>query len=259
MNGNNRQQMNKTNQRILWADTFQPQPKNEESLHDDDLLPGNNDEIKQTSSSMIASKDINYKKLKLKSISNMNYLMDLTTSNNGNGNIPLSPEMSSSSPFGNNSSNTEYTEICNTPDIGHNHHHNHHNNQPLFKQQIKQSTQPIQLTQLDYRLYFINDSEKHGFFRKAVPILPLPIAVMFCMLNLLLPGSGTFLSSFAIVFGSQTEYGPGYGYQAFLICFLSSILQFITAIFVFGWVWSIMWGIVFIKSLLNFQFLKNYF
>ena len=61
--------------------------------------------------------------------------------------------------------------------------------------------------------------------------------------------TGTFLASFAIIFGSQTEYGSGYGYQAFLICFLSSLLQFITAIFVFGWVWSIMWGIVFIKSL----------
>ncbi|KAH9426130.1 hypothetical protein DERP_007070 [Dermatophagoides pteronyssinus] len=85
-----------------------------------------------------------------------------------------------------------------------------------------------------------------------VPTLPLAIAVLFCMLNLLLPGSGTFLASFAIIFGSQTEYGSGYGYQAFLICFLSSLLQFITAIFVFGWVWSIMWGIVFIKNSLRY-------
>ena len=43
---------------------------------------------------------------------------------NNNNNGQLSPEMSSSSPFGNNSSNTEYTEICNTPDIHHGHGHN---------------------------------------------------------------------------------------------------------------------------------------
>nr|XP_046908647.1 probable WRKY transcription factor protein 1 [Dermatophagoides farinae] len=255
-NNNNKQQQTK-NQRILWADTFQQQQQPEES----NLIFKYGAETTTTTTTKIV-KDINYKKLKLKSLSNNN-----NNNNNGhtdiNNNIPLSPEISSSSPFGNNSSNTEYTEICNTPDINHHHHnHNHSNNnnktnnssssiiQPLFKP--NQLNHPIQLTQLDYRLYFINDAEKHGFFRKAVPTLPLAIAVMFCMLNLLLPGSGTFLASFAIVFGSQTEYGPGYGYQAFLICFLSSLLQFITAILVFGWVWSIMWGIVFIKNSLRY-------
>lgn len=48
--------------------------------------------------------------------------------------------------------------------------------------------------------------------------------------------------------GTQTEYGGRHTYRAFLICFMSAWLQFTTAIFVFGWVWSIMWGIVFIKS-----------
>lgn len=60
--------------------------------------------------------------------------------------------------------------------------------------------------------------------------------------------SGTLVASLSIVMGSQTEYGPGYGCRSFCICFLSAVLQFSTAIFVFGWVWSIMWGIVFIKS-----------
>lgn len=60
--------------------------------------------------------------------------------------------------------------------------------------------------------------------------------------------TGTLIASFSIIFGSQTEYGPGYGCRSFSICFLSALLQFSTAIFVFGWVWSIMWGIVFIKS-----------
>ena len=68
---------------------------------------------------------------------------------------------------------------------------------------------------------------------------------MYCVVSYHI---GTLLASFTIMMGSQTEYGPGYGCRSFFICFLSAWLQFGTAIFVFGWVWSIMWGIVFIKS-----------
>lgn len=204
-NNNNINKQNQSkNLRILWADTFDEQSK--QQLSEELSLPcngnsSNNNHLinKNEIKPIKTSKEINYKKLKLKSLANNNYMMD---ANNQNG--QLSPEMSSSSPFGNNSSNTEYTEICNTPDIHHGHDHNHYryhhqNNkpsslsiiQPLFKpNQLNNNNHPIQLTQLDYRLYFINDAEKHGFFRKAVPTLPLAIAVLFCMLNLLLPGSG---------------------------------------------------------------------
>ena len=60
--------------------------------------------------------------------------------------------------------------------------------------------------------------------------------------------TGTLLASIAILFGCNTEYGKNHWFKAFFICLCSAILQIITAIFVFGWVWSIMWGIVFIKS-----------
>jgi hypothetical protein len=60
--------------------------------------------------------------------------------------------------------------------------------------------------------------------------------------------SGTLLASITILFGCNTEYGEKHWFKAFIICFCSAILQIVTAIFVFGWVWSIMWGIVFIKS-----------
>lgn len=38
--------------------------------------------------------------------------------------------------------------------------------------------------------FFFGDPNKHGFFRKAVPALPIALAVMLCFMNLLLPGSG---------------------------------------------------------------------
>ncbi|KPM04851.1 hypothetical protein QR98_0033050 [Sarcoptes scabiei] len=230
-----------------------------------------------------------------------------------------SPE-NSSSPYGNNSSNTELTEIFTpTPPILINSGATNNSNsnvltpstatysiiQPLFRinssiginEQVEQRSETNRFWndhsfpksidaralnhhhQPNYRLYYLEDASKHGFFRKAVPTLPLAIAIMFCVMNLILPGSGTFLASIAIVLGSPTEYETidsrednfndldhrddhyrsehyepirnGCSYQAFLICFLSSILQFLTAIFVFGWVWSIMWGIIFIKSKQN--------
>ena len=46
----------------------------------------------------------------------------------------------------------------------------------------------------EYSIYFSN-LKHHGFFRKAVPALPIAVAVLFCMFNLVIPGSGSFLLS----------------------------------------------------------------
>lgn len=142
-----------------------------------------------------------------------------------------SPE-NSSSPYGNNSSNTELTEIFTpTPPILINSGATNNSNsnvltpstatysiiQPLFRinsssgtnEQVEQRSETNRFWndhsfpksidaralnhhhQLNYRLYFLEDASKHGFFRKAVPTLPLAIAIMFCVMNLILPGSGT--------------------------------------------------------------------
>lgn len=36
----------------------------------------------------------------------------------------------------------------------------------------------------------ISVREKHGYFRKSIPHLPMPIAVLFCFCNVVIPGSG---------------------------------------------------------------------
>jgi len=43
------------------------------------------------------------------------------------------------------------------------------------------------------KLEVVEVREKMGVLRKAVPILPTPIALIFCLLNAVLPGSGITL------------------------------------------------------------------
>lgn len=65
--------------------------------------------------------------------------------------------------------------------------------------------------------------------------------------SILILTSGTLLASISILFGCRTEYGSDKWKRAFVISFCISLTQMVTAIFVLGWVWSIMWGINFIK------------
>ncbi|XP_064485013.1 protein stum homolog [Ornithodoros turicata] len=95
----------------------------------------------------------------------------------------------------------------------------------------------------------ISIRERHGRFRKAVPIMPMPIAVCLCILNVLLPGVGTLVTVIAVVCGCRTEHESrcvAAGYNL-----LASLLQTVTAPFVVGWVWSIMWGITFVNVSLS--------
>ncbi|XP_035231536.1 uncharacterized protein LOC118203359 [Stegodyphus dumicola] len=44
------------------------------------------------------------------------------------------------------------------------------------------------------KVEIVSIREKHGFFRKAIPHMPLPLAVFLCLLNVLLPGTGVILN-----------------------------------------------------------------
>ncbi|KAI2800067.1 hypothetical protein BLOT_012281 [Blomia tropicalis] len=138
-----------------------------------------------------------------------------------------SPELSSSPPIWGNSSYTDctdsFTPVCTSANS---------NPESNSKFLVGRKASPLDS---EFSFYFSN-VENHGFFRKAVPALPIAVAVLLCICNLVVPGSGTLVASLSIVMGSQTEYGPGYGCRSFCICFLSAVLQFSTAIFVFGWI-----------------------
>ena len=96
-----------------------------------------------------------------------------------------SPELSSSPPILANSSLTDYTDsytpVCTSANS------NHVENESPFKFSVGRKASPLNS---EYSFYF-SKVENHGFFRKAVPTLPIAVAVLFCLLNLVIPGSGT--------------------------------------------------------------------
>lgn len=90
---------------------------------------------------------------------------------------------------------------------------------------------------------------EHGCFRKSIPSMPLYIALPCCLFNFFFPGLGTLIATVSIFFGCTTEYGNEQRCKSITLGFMISMIQVTTAIFVLGWVWSIMWGINFVKRM----------
>ncbi|ROT70878.1 hypothetical protein C7M84_010822 [Penaeus vannamei] len=90
--------------------------------------------------------------------------------------------------------------------------------------------------------------DKHGALRKAVPTLPVALAVCCLVLNMV-PGLGTMVSGFAVLCGYPTEHsskGAGVFYNL-----LVALLQLILAPIIVGWIWSIQRGIILVQESMN--------
>ncbi|BFZ07376.1 hypothetical protein BsWGS_10415 [Bradybaena similaris] len=88
-------------------------------------------------------------------------------------------------------------------------------------------------------------TEKRGALYNAIPYLPLPVAILFCIFNIVVPGLGTFMSSWACLCGCKTKLGKPA--KAFGLNILSAILQMLSFVVIVGWVWSIIWGMHFVQ------------
>lgn len=97
-----------------------------------------------------------------------------------------SPEMSSPPVLG-TSSFTDYTESYTPVCTSANSNQAEWSSSP-FKFSVSRKASPLHS---EYSFYFSSSVEHHGFFRKAVPALPIAVAVLLCMCNLVIPGSGT--------------------------------------------------------------------
>ncbi|XP_055881083.1 protein stum homolog [Biomphalaria glabrata] len=97
----------------------------------------------------------------------------------------------------------------------------------------------------DEDVEIIEVSEKHGPLYNAIPRMPLPLAVVLCIFNIVIPGLGTFFTSWACLCGCKTKLGSPA--KAFGLNLLSAILQMLSFVLIVGWVWSIIWGMNFLQ------------
>ena len=69
-----------------------------------------------------------------------------------------------------------------------------------------------------------------------VPKLPAAFGVLACFFNIILPGSGTLMAAC---------FGKGGGQQ---VQQCVSLFQFLTSIFLIGWIFSVYWGVLIAKK-----------
>ncbi|KAL1517606.1 hypothetical protein ABEB36_001347 [Hypothenemus hampei] len=104
--------------------------------------------------------------------------------------------------------------------------------------------------------------EHNSHMKAAIPVLPVWLAWFCCVMNCILPGSGTVLSGlFCLCIGkprfSQND-GPRPRIGSFIINLIIGFSQFFTVLFcLVGWGWSIWWGVIMVKIARKYRKLKH--
>ncbi|XP_064622949.1 protein stum homolog isoform X2 [Lineus longissimus] len=128
---------------------------------------------------------------------------------------------------------------------------NEHEAQPTspVKKDTKNTLQPPKIAEQEQRYEILKIEEKHGPLHNAIPVMPLPLAIVCCLLNIGCPGLGTLISSFTVFCGASTRITKRS--HAFLLNLLAAFLQMLSFIIIVGWIWSILWGMTFIQLRLS--------
>uniref|UniRef100_A0A5S6R0T9 Protein SPEC3 n=1 Tax=Trichuris muris TaxID=70415 RepID=A0A5S6R0T9_TRIMR len=90
----------------------------------------------------------------------------------------------------------------------------------------------------------------------SIPFLPLPVAIVSLLLNILLPGSGTILAGLAVVVVGKPRLTVQEGriILSVVINICVGVFQFITTtFFLIGWFWSITWGGLLVMHALTYR------
>ncbi|KAK7103353.1 micronuclear linker histone polyprotein-like [Littorina saxatilis] len=85
-----------------------------------------------------------------------------------------------------------------------------------------------------------------SMIRAAIPALPLPLAVVCLILNIVLPGSGTVVSGMSVLCCSQSRISSKGDTKANTVCvniFVGAAQLGTVTFFLVGWFWSLAWGV----------------
>lgn len=92
--------------------------------------------------------------------------------------------------------------------------------------------------------------EKHGILHRAIPVMPLWLAILCCVFNIVLPGTGTMISAFTVFCcGNTTRMRRPI--HAMALNLVAGFFQISTFLIIVGWIWSILWGMTFVQLALS--------
>eukprot|EP00048_Salpingoeca_helianthica_P014788 m.223566 g.223566 ORF g.223566 m.223566 type:complete len:211 (+) comp16273_c0_seq1:41-673(+) len=86
-----------------------------------------------------------------------------------------------------------------------------------------------------------------------IPIMPVCLAVLLMIINFVLPGIGTMLAGFCVLCSCVNPGERGASrLSSFCMNFWIGLAQLaLTFVFLIGWVWAIIWGIMFVTQSLD--------
>jgi len=99
--------------------------------------------------------------------------------------------------------------------------------------------------------------EHESIFMKNAPTLPLPLAIICCILNII-PGLGTFTGAFmSLCCTFQTSDDPPPKSSVFGISLMTACFQLILAPLVIGILWSIDYGVKLVRKSREAKYRQN--
>ncbi|VDL76270.1 unnamed protein product [Nippostrongylus brasiliensis] len=97
----------------------------------------------------------------------------------------------------------------------------------------------------DHEQISISIVQQQGRFRRAIPCMPIVLAGLCCFFNVFIPGLGTLIAAFSVWCCSDPRSESRW--KSFGTNSLAALLQLLTCPVIVGFVWSIIWGVLFIQ------------
>ncbi|MPC23536.1 Protein stum [Portunus trituberculatus] len=92
----------------------------------------------------------------------------------------------------------------------------------------------------------MDSKDRHGIFRQAVPVLPMPLAVL-CLILSFVPGLGTFVAGLLVLCGGFTTEYPS-RMQGACWNLLAALLMVVLAPILVGLIWSVQRGVIILQE-----------
>ncbi|XP_048736210.1 uncharacterized protein LOC125651596 [Ostrea edulis] len=103
-----------------------------------------------------------------------------------------------------------------------------------------------------------DSSSKETNFRESIPAMCTAVAFTCLICNILVPGLGTFLAGLSVLCGSKMRLKDNTKSKVVLVnCWVAFLQLFTTIFFLLGWIWSIVWGTLFLSYSDEFYKIKE--